>query len=134
MTMTPSDLLSDERLKGHAASVGGRAGDPGDTAPRQGGTEYLCAADAEGRMVSLIQSNYMGFGSGVVVPGTGISLGNQGAGFVTTAGHPNVVAGGKRPFHTIIPGFVTNASGPLMAFGLMGGQMQAQGHLQMLVL
>jgi gamma-glutamyltranspeptidase/glutathione hydrolase len=85
-------------------------------------------------MVSFIQSNYMGFGSGLVVPGTGITLHNRGAGFSLEADHPNRVDGGKRPFHTIIPGFVTDTQGdPLMSFGVMGGPMQAQGHLQMIV-
>ena len=110
----------------HAASP--RPGVPG-----RGGTVYLCTADAAGRMVSYIQSNYMGFGSGVVVPGTGISLQNRGAGFVLESDHPNRVAGGKRPFHTIIPGFVTRAGEPLAAFGVMGGAMQAQGHLQVML-
>ncbi len=109
-----------------------RAGDPGHGAPARGGTVCLSAADADGMMVSFIQSNYMGFGSGVVVPGTGISLQNRGAGFVLEPGHPNQVGPRKRPFHTIIPGFAAGADGtPLMAFGLMGGFMQAQGHLQL---
>jgi gamma-glutamyltranspeptidase / glutathione hydrolase len=109
-----------------------RAGDPGHGTPRPGGTVYLTAADASGMMVSYIQSNYMGFGSGVVVPGTGISLQNRGAGFTLQPGHPNEVAPRKRPFHTIIPGFATDTAGaPLMSFGVMGGPMQAQGHLQM---
>ena len=83
-------------------------------------------------MVSYIQSNYMGFGSGVVVPGTGISLQNRGHGFCLERGHANCVAPRKRPFHTIIPGFVMDGRGaPLMSFGVMGGPMQAQGHLQM---
>ena len=83
-------------------------------------------------MVSFIQSNYMGFGSGVVVPGTGISLQNRGHGFVTTPGHANEVGPRKRPSHTIIPAFAMNADGtPRMAFGVMGGPMQSQGHLQM---
>src|SRR5690606_7209861 len=94
---------------------------------------YLTAADADGMMVSFIQSNYHGFGSGVVIPGTGIAMQNRGAGFVLAAGHPNHVAGGKRPFHTIIPAFLTRAGEPLMSFGVMGGPMQAQGHLQMVV-
>jgi gamma-glutamyltranspeptidase/glutathione hydrolase len=84
-------------------------------------------------MVSLIQSNYMGFGSGVVVPGTGVSLQNRGQGFTLDAAHPNVVGGGKRPFHTIIPGFLCKAGRPQMSFGVMGGNMQPQGHLQTLV-
>jgi len=102
-------------------------------APKQGGTICLATGDADGMMVSYIQSNYSGFGSGVVVPGTGISLQNRGFGFTTKAGHPNEVGPAKRPFHTIIPGFVMDGAGPVMAFGLMGGPMQAQGHLQMML-
>jgi gamma-glutamyltranspeptidase/glutathione hydrolase len=83
-------------------------------------------------MVSFIQSNYMGFGSGVVVPGTGISLQNRGNGFTLKPGHANEVGSGKRPSHTIIPAFAMHADGtPQMAFGVMGGPMQSQGHLQM---
>ena len=96
-------------------------------------TVYLTAADASGMMVSYIQSNYSGFGSGVVVPETGISLQNRAYGFNLTPGHPNCVDGGKRPFHTIIPGFVTQGADPLMSFGVMGADMQAQGHVQMMV-
>ena len=99
--------------------------------PRQGGTVCLSAADSNGMMVSFIQSNYAGFGSGVVVPGTGIHLQNRGCGFTLEAGHPNQLGGGKRPFHTIIPGFLMADNDPLMAFGVMGGMMQAQGHVQM---
>ena len=99
--------------------------------PKQGGTVCLSAADASGMMVSFIQSNYAGFGSGVVVPGTGIHLQNRACGFTTEPGHPNQVDGSKRPFHTIIPGFIMNDAGPVMAFGVMGGMMQAQGHVQM---
>ncbi len=101
--------------------------------PEDRGTVYLTAADAGGMMVSFIQSNYLGFGSGVVVPQTGISLQNRGAGFTTEKGHPNQVAAGKRPYHTIIPGFVTRQGQPVMSFGVMGGHMQAQGHVQMMV-
>jgi len=97
------------------------------------GTVYLTAADDGGMLVSFIQSNYLGFGSGIVVPDTGISMQNRGYGFVLEPGHPNCAAGGKRPFHTIIPGFVTMDGRPLMSFGVMGGSMQAQGHVQMMV-
>jgi len=100
--------------------------------PSRGGTVYLTAADASGMMVSYIQSNFAGFGSGVVVPGTGISLQNRGFGFSLKPGHANIVAPRKRPFHTIIPGFVTHKDQPLMSFGVMGGSMQAQGHMQVL--
>ena len=92
----------------------------------QGGTVYLTAADRSGMMVSFIQSNYMGFGSGVVVPGTGVSLQNRGYCFGLDPEHPNVVAGGKRPFHTIIPGFLMRDGAPVMSFGVMGGNMQPQ--------
>ncbi|MCJ9713094.1 gamma-glutamyltransferase, partial [Bordetella hinzii] len=101
-------------------------------APKTGGTVYLTAADAGGTMVSFIQSNYHGFGSGVVVPGTGISLHNRGLNFVLTPGHANQVGPRKQPMHTIIPAFVTKDGQPVMSFGVMGGSMQAQGHLQMM--
>ncbi len=96
------------------------------------GTVYLTAAE-NGMMVSYIQSNFTGFGSGVVVPGTGISLQSRGHGFCLKKGHPNCVEGGKRPYHTIIPGFVTKDGDALMSFGVMGGHMQPQGHVQMMV-
>jgi gamma-glutamyltranspeptidase / glutathione hydrolase len=101
--------------------------------PPQGGTVYLTAADSSGMMVSMIQSNNVGFGSGVVVPGTGISLHNRGANFVATQGHPNQVGPNKRPYHTIVPGFMTKDGAPVMSFGVMGGTMQPQGHVQVVV-
>jgi gamma-glutamyltranspeptidase/glutathione hydrolase len=101
--------------------------------PPKAGTIYLSAADDDGNMVSFIQSNYMGFGSGVVVPGYGISMQNRGHSFGLDPARANVVAPGKRPFHTIIPAFVTRAGQPLMSFGVMGGHMQPQGHVQALV-
>ncbi|MEM7030758.1 MAG: gamma-glutamyltransferase family protein [Chloroflexota bacterium] len=101
--------------------------------PSEGNTVYLTAADESGMMISFIQSNYMGFGSGIVVPGTGISMQNRGAGFTLEPGHPNQIGGGKRPYHTIIPGFITENSQPIMSFGVMGGPMQPQGHAQMMI-
>lgn len=101
--------------------------------PHEGDTVYLTTADSAGMMVSYIQSNYQGFGSGIVVPGTGIALQNRGACFNLVRGHPNEVAGGKRPFHTIIPAFVTKDGRPVMSFGVMGGPMQPQGHGQLAV-
>ncbi len=134
MDVTPKQLLDPDYLKSRAKLIDRkRAQNFGHGTPPGSGTVYLTAADAGGMMVSMIQSNYLGFGSGVVVPGTGISMQNRGSDFVLTPGHPNQVAPGKRPFHTIIPGFVTRNGAPVMSFGLMGGSMQAQGHVQMLV-
>ena len=131
MRVNPADLLDKGYLASRAKLIDrSRPGNPRFGTPR-GGTVYLTAADASGMMVSYIQSNYQGFGSGVVVPGTGISLQNRGLGFVLTEGHVNQVGPRKRPFHTIIPAFMTRGSEPVMSFGVMGGFMQAQGHLQM---
>jgi gamma-glutamyltranspeptidase/glutathione hydrolase len=110
-----------------------RAQDFGPGHGPQGGTIYLTAADESGMMVSFIQSNYMGFGSGVVVPGYGVSLQNRGHGFTLNPDSDNLVGPGKRPFHTIIPAFLTKQGKPVMSFGVMGGDMQPQGHLQTLV-
>jgi gamma-glutamyltranspeptidase/glutathione hydrolase len=132
--ITTDDLLSDRYLAARARLIDpARAQDFGAGAPKDGGTVYLSTADASGMMVSFIQSNYAGFGSGVVVPGTGIALQNRGAGFSLDPAHQNFVGGGKRPFHTIIPGFLMGRDGPLMSFGVMGGPMQAQGHVQMVL-
>ncbi len=134
MECPPASLIDDDYLAARARLIDpSRAQDFGPGAVPRGGTVYLAAADAQGHMVSLIQSNYMGFGSGVVVPGTGLSLQNRGAGFSLEPGHPNLVQGGKRPFHTIIPGFVTRDGAPLAAFGVMGGPIQPPGHVQTLV-
>ena len=132
MRLGPADLLEPDAIR-HAASRIGRQATklPPVALPTGHDTVYLAAADEDGKMVSMIQSNYMGFGSGVVVPRTGIALQNRGAGFVLDQDHPNAVGPGKRPFHTIIPGFVTRAGEPVLSFGVMGGHMQHQGHVQM---
>lgn len=131
MRVTPAELLE----PGSLATIAGRISDraaalPPATLPASKDTVYLCAADADGMMVSFIQSNYMGFGSGIVIPETGIAMQNRGHGFSLDPAHPNCVGPGKRPFHTIIPGFVTEAGAPRLAFGVMGGHMQHQGHFQ----
>lgn len=134
MDVPPTALLDRGYLAERAKLIDPtRARDFGPGTPPRGGTVYLCAGDERGMLVSLIQSNYMGFGSGVVVPGTGISLQNRGAGFNLKPGHPNEVGGGKRPYHTIIPGFLTRDGAPLAAFGVMGGPIQPPGHVQTLV-
>ncbi|HJQ61014.1 MAG TPA: gamma-glutamyltransferase family protein [Vineibacter sp.] len=131
MEVTPAQLLDKAYLKSRAKLISAKkAGGFGPGVPKLGGTVYLGTADEGGMMVSLIQSNYAGFGSGVVVPGTGIALQNRASGFSLRPGHPNEVAPGKRPFHTIIPAFITKDGKPLATFGLMGGGMQPQGHMQ----
>ncbi len=134
MAAPAAELLDPERLAEEARSIDMQAAHDAPWGLRSlGDTVYLTAADESGMMVSYIQSNANGFGSGVVVPGTSISLQNRGVGFSLDEEHPNCVAGGKRPFHTIIPGFVTRDGEPLMSFGVMGGPMQPQGHVQMMV-
>ncbi|QWE11137.1 gamma-glutamyltransferase family protein [Polynucleobacter sp. es-EL-1] len=130
MNMSPSALLDREYLASRAALINHQqAGSYGPGDPHSGGTVYLCAADSSGMMISYIQSNFRGFGSGVVAPG-GIAFHNRGMSFSLVEGHPNQVAPGKRPFHTIIPAFLSKGNQPAMAFGVMGGNMQPQGHVQ----
>jgi gamma-glutamyltranspeptidase / glutathione hydrolase len=134
MRVTPAQMLDKAYLAGRAKLIDmKKAQDPQFGTPPTGGTVYLTAADASGMMVSYIQSNYAGFGSGVVVNGTGISMQNRGYGFVTKPGHANEVGPRKRPFQTIIPAFVSKDGKPVMSFGVMGGSMQAQGHSQVMV-
>ena len=134
MRVTPAQMLDRAYLASRAKLIDmKKAQDPKFGTPPTGGTVYLTAADASGMMVSYIQSNYAGFGSGVVVNGTGISLQNRGYGFVTKPGHANEVGPHKRPFQTIIPAFVTKDGKPVMSYGVMGGSMQAQGHSQIMV-
>ncbi|MGE0875894.1 MAG: gamma-glutamyltransferase family protein [Burkholderiales bacterium] len=134
MPFKPERLLDPAYLDSRAKLIDMKRAQPfAAGTPPKGGTVYLTAADASGMMVSLIQSNYMGFGSGVVVPGTGISLQNRASTFVTTRGHPNRYGPSKRPYQTIIPGFLTRDGKPVMSFGVMGGTMQPQGHAQLVV-
>ena len=131
LPVAAEQLLDPGYLRARAALIDPRRARPATAGSPHGNTVYLTAADSSGRMVSMIQSNYLpGFGSGVVVPTTGISLQSRGSGFVTTPGHPNQVGPRKRPYHTIIPGFLTRDGVPVMSFGVMGGDMQPQGHVQ----
>ncbi|MEO8362177.1 MAG: gamma-glutamyltransferase, partial [Vicinamibacteria bacterium] len=140
LAMPAEQMLTDEFIAERRSHMNAtRAQERVDPGPLRTKSEtvYLTVADAEGNMVSFINSNYDYFGSGVVVPGTGFVLHNRGASFTLTPGLPNTVAPGKRPFHTLIPGFVTQTIGgreqPYMSFGLMGGGVQAQGHVQFLL-
>ena len=134
MEVTPAQMLDDAYLASRAKLIDvKKAQDFKAGNPVKGGTIYLTAADESGMMVSFIQSNFMGFGSGCVEPDFGISLQNRGHGFSLREGSPNQVAPGKRPFHTIIPAFLTKDGQPVMSFGVMGGNMQPQGHMQTLV-
>jgi gamma-glutamyltranspeptidase/glutathione hydrolase len=137
MDVTPAQMLDPSYLMGRAKLIDlHRAQDFGAGNPVKGGTIYLSTADENGMMVSFIQSNYMGFGSGCVEPTYGISLQNRGHGFNVNAqglNPANLVAPGKRPFHTIIPAFLTKDGQPVMSYGVMGANMQPQGHMQTLV-
>ena len=127
------ELLGDTFTDKLRAKIGETALEPAAYKPQTGGTVYLATADGEGNMVSFIQSNYMGFGSGMVVPGTGIALQNRGADFSLDPGHANALKGGKKTFHTIIPGFLAKDGKPVGPFGVMGGYMQPQGHVQLIM-
>lgn len=133
MQVELSQLLSAQYSARRRALIGAQALVPEVGNPIDGGTVYLCTADDAGNMVSYIQSNFNGFGSGVVVPGTGIALHNRGSGFYLDENSPNCLSPGKRPYHTIIPGFISKNGKPVAPFGVMGAFMQPQGHLQVVL-
>ena len=133
MSVSIKDMLSDAFADELRSKIAYTAEEPISYLPPKSGTVYLAAADGEGNMVSFIQSNYMGFGSGIVIPGTGISLQNRGADFSLDPAHANALAGGKKTYHTIIPGFLTQGRTPVGPFGVMGGYMQPQGHMQVIM-
>ena len=133
MAVRPADLLSPAYAEVRRRAIGPRAQAPAPGKPPAGGTVYLATADGGGTMVSFIQSNYMGFGSGVVVPGTGISLHNRGQTFSLDPSAANALVPGKRTSHTIMPGFLTRGGVPVGPFGVMGGFMQPQGHVQVVM-
>ena len=128
-----SELLSPEYLAARRALITDKALEPETGDPHCGGTIYLCTADSEGNMVSLIQSNYTTFGAGVAIPSTGISLQNRGANFSLDPESDNCLAGGKKSYHTIIPGFLLKDGEAVGPFGVMGAFMQPQGHVEVLV-
>lgn len=133
MKIRVEDLLSDAYAAERRKLIGTQALSPIAGSPPKGGTVYLATADGEGNMVSYIQSNYMGFGSGLVVPGTGIALHNRGCNFSLDPAHANALEPGKKPYHTIIPGFLTKNGQAVGPFGVMGGFVQPQGHVQMVM-
>jgi len=133
MTVSSEQLLSEEYAEARRSLIGDSARLPEPGTPPKGGTVYLAAADGEGNMISFIQSNYMGFGSGIVIPGTGIGLQNRGADFSLDPSHDNRLEPGKKTYHTIIPGFLTKDNEAVGPFGVMGGYMQPQGHVQVIM-
>ncbi|MCL2426952.1 MAG: gamma-glutamyltransferase family protein [Oscillospiraceae bacterium] len=133
MDVSIEELLSDAYATTRRSHITEAALEPFYGNPKSGGTVYFVAADGDGNMVSMIQSNYAGFGSGIVLPGWGIALHNRAANFSLERGHVNALAGGKRPYNTIIPGFLTRDNMPIGPFGVMGGFMQPQGHMQVIM-
>lgn len=133
MRVKVTDLLDEAYLEERRRLIGREALSPAPGCPDKGGTVYLATADNAGNMVSYIQSNYMGFGSGIVVPGTGIALHNRGCNFSLDRSHSNALEPGKKPYHTIIPGFLSRGGRAVGPFGVMGAFVQPQGHLQMVM-
>lgn len=132
MRLAPEALLSKDYARTRAVQITGKAQVYAHGTPMRGDTVYFCCADGEGNSISMIQSLYRGFGSGVLVPGTGVCLQDRGACFTMQKGHANVVAPRKYPYHTIIPGFLTRGGEPVGPFGIMGGYMQPQAHMQVM--
>ncbi|WP_048601785.1 gamma-glutamyltransferase family protein [Rubeoparvulum massiliense] len=133
MPVPAERLLSEEFAAQRRQMIGTTALQPTPGEPPKGGTVYLATADGDGNMVSFIQSNYMGFGSGVVIPGTGIAMQNRGHNFSLDPTAVNALKPGKRTYHTIIPGFLSKDGSALGPFGVMGGFMQPQGHVQVVM-
>src|SRR5699024_5321295 len=133
MDINISDLLCEDYADERRRLITDLAENRNSGEPKASGTVYLATADKEGNMVSLIQSNYMGFGSGLLVPETGIALQNRGHDFSLDPKDANALKGGKRTYHTIIPGFLTKNKDAIGPFGVMGGYMMPQGHVQVLM-
>jgi len=133
MDTSVEDLLSDSFADDLRKKISDTAGEPTPYLPPKSGTVYLATADGEGNMVSFIQSNYVGFGSGIVIPGTGIAMQDRGVDFSLDPAHANALAPEKKTFHTIIPGFMTHENTPVGPFGVMGAHMQPQGHVQVVM-